>query len=172
MKPLTLVLIALVLVGCSYGYIKRSVERVSPSGEKYTERSEVRTPQNPTQPASMTGGDGASTQPFSASTGAGQAISQALQSMDKLVWIGAGLMVLGVGLVIVKVMFFPIIPLEAGIGLVLLGLGMTFIPGIWESYKLWVVLTIGLVVIGGASMIVWRMNKKEAVEPTTKRSEP
>ena len=166
-------LAVLLVVGCdSYGRIKHRITRISPSGEQYQEESEVRTPNDPTSPATMEHG-GSTTQPgFIASTGAGQKISQAVKQMGVLIWIGAGLMIAGVVLLAGKT-YWPVIPMETGPLIFMTGLGLLFVPGLWEEYKVWIALGAAGCVIAAITTIVLRLNKREAEEAkkTTKRSE-
>jgi hypothetical protein len=153
--------LVLVLAGCTQqGYIK--VHRVDEDGTRKTiQTTEVKQPAGAIAPASLTMGmDHAATQPasLSASTGAGQPLDQALAQLSHLPTIGIGLCVIGVLLIVAKA-WFPLLPLELGIGLMLLGGAIIMLPMLLDRY-MWV-LVIALVGVGLYSWNVWRQNKLE-----------
>lgn len=156
-----LLVAVLLLVGCAQtGYIK--VHRIDEQeGRKTVQMTEVRQPTGAIAPASLAMNiDPAVTQPsgLSASTGASQPLDQALAQLSSLPLIGVGLCVVGLLLIVAKA-WFPLLPLELGIGLMLLGVAIIMLPMLLDRY-MWV-LIIAAIGVGLYSFNVWRQNKLE-----------
>ena len=93
-----------------------------------------------------------------ASTGAQQANDQALAQLTWLPAVGVGLCVLGVLLIVAKA-WVPLLPLELGVGLLLLGVAVIALPMLLDRY-LWLLILAGIFFF---AINVWRLNKLESV---------
>jgi hypothetical protein len=108
----------------------------------------------------------ATTQPVSvpqkmtirASTGASQPMDQALAQLTWLPAVGVGLCVVGVLLIVAKA-WVPLLPLELGVGLLLLGVAVIALPMLLDRY-LWILILVGIFFF---AVNVWRLNKLESV---------
>lgn len=80
-------------------------------------------------------GDGSVT----SSTGGAWGIDQAIAQLKPLTWLGAGLIIIGVGSIVAR-RWFPIIPITASYAGILTGIAFLFIPTAFDRYSHWIML--------------------------------
>ena len=139
--------------GCQRsGRIVYERHEVRPDGSPLVQRVEVWTPTGPVVPGQLQfGSDGS----LNASTGNEATVSQSAKSLAKLPYLGAGLLVLGALLLVLKAKL-PFIPTEVGIGVAAVGLLLIILPSIIEAYLPYIVL--GL--LGTAvAVTIYRLNR-------------
>ena len=150
---LTLVLIPLLGSACqSSGHIRYERHSVQLDGTPLVQTVEVTTPAGPVVPGLVQFGPDGS---LNASTGNEAVVSQSSKSLAKLPYLGAGLLVLGALLVVLKAKL-PFIPVEAGIGVAAIGLLLIVLPSIIEAYLPYIM--IGLVGTAVA-VTIYRVNR-------------
>lgn len=132
----------------------------APQGQRAQDLSAEMLPAGQRQPTALAPSVATSRVGFTlrATTGAAQPSDQALAQLGWLPHAGIGLCVLGVLLIVAKA-WVPLLPLELGAGVLILGIGIIALPMLLDRY-LWLLLLAG---IGFFAFNVWRLNKLESV---------
>jgi hypothetical protein len=117
-----------------------------------TTETTVNQPRDATVPASVVNKpDGT----IEAKAGAKAAPDEALATTKPLVWVGIGLCVLGVAMLILRSQL-PLIPAPAGFAAMALGTAFIAAPVLIDRYAAWVFAGAAVVMLGGLSVYAWR----------------
>ena len=117
-----------------------------------TTETTVNQPRDATVPASVVNKpDGT----IEAKAGARAAPDEALATTKPLVWVGIGLCVLGVAMLILRSQL-PLIPAPAGFAAMALGTAFIAAPVLIDRYSAWVFAGAAVLLLGGMGFYAWR----------------